>query len=193
MNMKKELMVMAVLAFLATASFAQTEKGKVVFSGASDLSFSSMKYQQEYDGEDMGDDSKMNTFNIKPSVSYFVIDNLSLGLALDFESQKVEDYKETSFMVGPMVRYYFGTSNIKPFIQGDVMFGSYKEDDDGWDSKKKLSAWDLGAGVAIFVNDFISVDLGLGYVSLTATDDEDDKSKVKASGVVFNGGFSIVF
>ncbi|WP_439183889.1 outer membrane beta-barrel protein [Carboxylicivirga taeanensis] len=191
--MKKELMVMAVLAFLATASFAQTEKGKVVFSGASDLSFSSMKYQQEYDGEDMGDDSKMNTFNIKPSVSYFVIDNLSLGLALDFESQKVEDYKETSFMVGPMVRYYFGTSNIKPFIQGDVMFGSYKEDDDGWDSKKKLSAWDLGAGVAIFVNDFISVDLGLGYVSLTATDDEDDKSKVKASGVVFNGGFSIVF
>jgi opacity protein-like surface antigen len=106
---------------------------------------------------------------------------------------KVEDDKETSFMFGPTVRYYFGSTNIKPYVHGDVMFGNNKSEEGGVDSKSKVSGWDIGAGVAFFLNDYVAIDLGLGYGAYTGTNDDDDKYKVKASGLAINGGFSIFF
>jgi len=191
--MKKILIVVAVMALVSMSAFAQTEQGKLVVSGASDLTFSSVKIQNEYDGEDIGDDFTVKSFNIKPALGYFVIDNLSVGLTFDYESQKVESNKDKSFMFGPMARYYFGSSNVKPYVHADILFGNIKSEGEDYEYKTNLSGWDLGGGVAIFLNDYVSVDLGLSYASVTRTDDDDDKFKSKATGIAFSGGFSIFF
>jgi len=191
--MRKILIFVAIMTFVSMGAFAQTEKGKFIFSGASELSFSSMTSQMEYDGKDIGDDHKVTSFNIKPAVGYFVMDNLSLGLNFDYESEKYENDKNKTFMVGPMARYYFGSSKFKPYVHADLMFGSMKNEGENYEINYNASAWDLGAGVAIFLNDYISIDLGLGYASFTAVNDDDDKAKLKTKGVAFNGGFSVFF
>ncbi|WP_430813363.1 outer membrane beta-barrel protein [Carboxylicivirga sp. RSCT41] len=189
----KKYLSLVILIMVTVVSFGQTEKGKVAVSGASDLNFSALNYQFEYDGEDVGEDFGVTNFNIKPTVSYFVIDNLAIGLAFNYQFEKIDDYKENSFMFGPTVRYYIGASKVKPYVQADVLVGNSKADDGDEESKSNISGWDLGAGVAIFLNDFVSIDLGLGYASLTETDDDDDKFKLKAGGVAFTGGFSVYF
>lgn len=182
-------MIVAVMAMVATAANAQTEKGKIVVSGSTDLSFSSMTMSMEYDGESMGDDVSVSEIGFETSVSYFVIDNLALGLNFDVESTKMDDNKSNSYMVGPTARYYFGSSNIKPYAQADYLFGSQTDDE----STAKMSGWDIGAGVGFFLNDVVSIDLGLAYGSLTAENEDDDKMKIKGSGLAFNAGFSIFF
>jgi len=181
------------LLVLTTVMYAQTEKGKWYVSGSSDLSFSSVTSKFEYDGEEVGEGSDISQFNIKPSIGYFIADGLVLALSLDVETSKQDDYKSNSFMVGPMLKYYFGSSNVKPFIQGDIMFGSQTEDDGVDEAKLKTSGWDLGGGVAIFVNEYISVDLGLGYARGSITNKDDDKQKMIVKGLAFNGGFSLYF
>jgi len=180
------------LLVLTTVMYAQTEKGKWYISGSSDISYSSTTTTYEYDGEEQGD-LDLSQFNITPTIGYFVTDGLAVGLSFNVESSKQDDVTSNSILIGPMAKYYFGTSNIKPFIQGGLYFGSQKEDDDVDEAKAKASAWDLSGGVALFINDFASVDIGLGYGSATLTSKDDDKAKLKVNGLAFNVGFSLYF
>ncbi|MCU4164403.1 outer membrane beta-barrel protein [Carboxylicivirga caseinilyticus] len=200
--MKKVFFIVAFLA-INLSSFAQTEKGKIIMSGTSDLGLSSTTTKFEYDGESYSDDIKSTQFNITPSLGYFVIDNLALGLSIDFEStkQKVssDSYTSNSLLFGPFARYYVGSGNIKPYIQGDFLFGNQKSKYDysgvnmSGESKNNVSAWDLGVGLGFFLNDFISLDLGLGYGSITMSDGDNSKDKTIISGVALSGGFAIFF
>jgi len=195
--MKKLLMIVAVMAFVSTASFAQTEKGKMIVSGASDLSYSSVKETPEQNGRE-GESTKYKNFNISPTLGYFVMDNLAVGLMFDYTSQKEkeegsEEGKYNTFMFGPMVRYYFGTTNIKPYVHADVMFGSSKSEQGNTETKYKSTGWDLGGGVAFFLNEYVSIDMGLKYGSLTEKNKDNSEYKYKTKGLAFTGGFSIFF
>lgn len=188
----KKLFVLAIsFGLFSVISFAQTEQGKVVLSGSADLSFSSNKSQLQYDGEAMGDKATTTKFSFTPSVGYFIFDNLALNIGMEFESEKQGDMKSNSLIVGPGLRYYFGTSNIKPFLQGDLMFGSSTSEDGEDESTASVMGYDLGAGVAVFLNQHIALDFGLGYASATFTSDEDSKLKFKSEGVVFVAGISV--
>lgn len=193
--MKRSFLFALCFAFFATLSFAQTEQGKVFIAGSSDLSFSSLKMGLEYDGEDMGDKVTQTQFSFAPSVGYFIVDNLVLSLNVQFESQKVEDSSSNSLLAGPGLRYYLGASKIKPFVQGDLMFGSTTSDSGDGDGDSKstnsVSGYDLGAGVAVFFNQHVALDFGLGYAAATLTSDEDSKYKIKTGGVVFSAGISV--
>ncbi len=201
--MKKSLLLAVCCAFITTLSFAQTEQGKFFIGGSADLSFSSLKTQQEYDGEVEDDKVTQTQFSITPSVGYFIAQNLLLSINFQYESEEYGDNKANSLMVGPGIRYYFGSTNVKPFIQGDLMFGSLKSEynydfsgygfggSDSYESTESAMGYDLGAGVAVFLNKHIAFDFGLGYASATLTSDEDSKLKAKTSGVVFAAGISV--
>ena len=190
-TMKKIFFLAISFGLFSAMSFAQTEQGKVVLSGSTDLNFSSVKSQMEYDGEDMGSKVSTSKFSFTPSVGYFIMDNLALSIGLEFESEKQGDMKSNSLMAGPGLTYYFGTSNIKPFLQGDLMFGSMKQDNGDDEATLGAFGYDLGAGIAVFLNQHIALDFGLGYVAATLTSDEDSKFKVKTGGVVFAAGVSV--
>ena len=198
---KRILSVIAILALSAGMLFAQTEQGKVIIAGSSSLDFGSLKSQMKYDGKDYGDEIKSSEFSLTPSIGYFFADNLAITFNMEISSstQKSGDVeaKDNSVLVGPGLRFFMGSTNIKPYLAGDIMFGSQKQtvklDGDTEDDKYGVFGFDIGAGLAFFINDYISVDLGLGYADMTMTWDEDDKAKIKSNGIVFSGGFTVVF
>jgi predicted porin len=70
----------------------------------------------------------MHTVQIEPIISYFIIDDLALGINLSYYYQKIEnnaainsDHLEQTF-VGPLGKYYFGSKKLRPYIQADYLF-----------------------------------------------------------------------
>ena len=105
-------------------------------------------------------------------------------------------------MAGPNLTYFIGSSNIKPYLFGEYMFGSsnveYTEDDSTNDSKVALNGWALGAGLAVFMNQHISLNLALGYTEAYGDPENDDSSsvtygKITTSAFALNGGISVYF
>jgi len=199
----KILMVVALAAF-SFQSFAQTEKGRIAVSGESTFGFSSMTEKYKDDNGDT-DGDKTLSIEFAPQVGYFVIDNLAVGVALpiSFSSTKDTDddkSKMTSMAIAPFARYYFGASNIKPYLQGAVGFGSAKYTDepaqgDATDVKMGLFLWDITGGVGIFLNDNVSLDLGASYSSssMKPKENNDVNAKFITSGFGLNIGFTILF
>ncbi len=190
--MKKILLTVLIVTGWAISSIAQTQKGKVFISGSSDLSLSSTTMTLEYDGEELGD-ADMSSFSFTPTVGYFVADGLALGLSLNIDNSKQDDITTNSLLIGPIARYYIGSSNVKPFIQAGYYFGSQTEEDDVEEIEAKASAWDVGAGAAVFINDFASFDFSLGYGGGSFTNKEDEKNKLKVKGIAVSVGFSLYF
>jgi len=191
MQMKKLTLILSMM-MVALAANAQTEKGKTFISAASELNFSNSTITVEYDNEEMGDKDASN-FSLSPTIGYFVADGFAIGVSLNIENSKEDDYTSNSVSIGPIAKYYIGQSDVKPYIQGGFYFGSQTEDIDSEEAKFDVMSWDIGGGVAFFLNDFASIDAGLGYGNGTITSKDDDKLKIKASGVALNVGFSLYF
>ena len=107
--MKKVLFLALTLAF-TNVIFAQTEQGKFVLSGATGLQFISSNIDYEYDGQSLGDVTQ-SSFSFMPSIGYFVMDNLAVGLTANFSSTTQKDegdkYTVSSTMLIPTAIYYF--------------------------------------------------------------------------------------
>ena len=171
-----------------------TAKGKIIVSGSSSLGYSSMTNETRGNsgyGGSLNSKEDINQFDFKPSIGWFIADGLAIAIIMDYtytkQKNSIDEYSSSILMLGPSLAYYFGSSNIKPFIQGEYLFGTSK-----FDSKYKINGWGLGAGIAFFMNQHISLDLGLGYASVSGENDDDNyKSTVK--GVAFMGGISVYF
>lgn len=196
--MKLIFTLCAFFCFLGVLS-AQTEQGKLLLGGKSNFSFTSMNNKWKTDNDD-GDLGSQTEFEFAPQVGYFVADGFAVGLELpiSFVTEKDEDddkYKTNSIAIVPFARYYFGQTNVKPYLHGGIGFGSAKFEDveSSYENKMKLFVYELAGGVAIFLNENVAIDLGLGYQSTTLRPDEDMDGDPRniASGVGFNVGFTI--
>lgn len=198
-----------VVTFLSAFAFTfnavgQTEQGKIVASGATNLSANFGSSKSEYNGNKNAE-NKTTSFGLEFSGAYFIIDNLAMGIFLleDYYSTKntegVNDYKNSTntFIIGPMIRYYLGVGAFKPFGQFEIGAGSSKAKEvigsDTEQTKDKIFAWALSVGTAYFVAENISLDTILGYGSAKLTDGNDSNASVKAGGFDISIGVSIFF
>jgi outer membrane protein len=199
--MKKNLkitFVLFILTGLATVATAQTEKGNFLLSGSGSLDFAllSLKLKNDNTSEDAG---KMTNLEFTPGVGYFIANNLAVGLEFSISSASQKNdgdkYTETTTMLWPFARLYFGKSNVKPFVQAGVGPGwekwGYKNDKE----TENLIGYEFDGGLAVFLSPNISLDLILGYGGATAkiTDYRNMEWKTTASGFGGSIGFSIVF
>ena len=131
------------------------------------------------------------------------MDGLAVGLGIDYTSSKlVTDYgggedeeTSTSMVIGPMIRYYIGETNVWGQLSYGIGSGkeSYKsggttvETDD-----PKITAIGISAGYALFLNDNISLNPTLGYNMITSTDKDaaTDSQGNDADLVMKMGGIS---
>ncbi|MDZ7741199.1 MAG: outer membrane beta-barrel protein [Bacteroidota bacterium] len=201
--MKKSITFLMTLAIVLWVSdvFAQTEAGKLYVSGSTNIlaAFGTTKEKFEpKDGDDVEvDGPKFTAFSVSPRVGYFLIDGLAAGIFLDYgymkmKQEKTEYFSErtttnSSMVVGPFAKFYFGEGEIKPFAVGSVGFGSSKTKYEGGEedllkssdneTKYKMFNWSLGAGVAIFPTESVSFEFGLAYGSdKTSHEGEDGDS-----------------
>ncbi len=121
-------------------SFSETKikKGTVLISGVSNVSGSSSSFSES------DNDASLLSFNLSPSVGYFVFDNLVIGLSYDLQFDR--EKKEVSFstylpdmtftretmdqkvrvMVNSLsffTRYYFGERQVKPYLGLEAGYG----------------------------------------------------------------------
>jgi len=198
--------LVALFAFLTINSFAQTEKGKILVSGASDFSLMFGKDKMK-DDNNSADGGKSMNFNLNTQVGYFLMDNLAVGAGLGFDyssytaaGDNPDKTKNSSVMLYPFAKYYFMSGNMRPFLTAGVGFGSrkYVSDPDQGETvttKYGLMGYNIGGGVAIFVTDNVAFDLGLGYSSISQKAKEDNPDNMKSITTNFglNVGISVVF
>ncbi|PTN09403.1 outer membrane beta-barrel protein [Mangrovibacterium marinum] len=198
--MKKNILTLIFSVFVFVAS-AQTEKGTFLLSGSTGLNFLAMNYKVQYDGETY-DDYDLSSFSVMPSFGYFIQDNIAIGLSstMSFETMKYEDGDKeimNSVMMIPSAFIFFPVEgDIKPFAQAGVGYSSMTNK---WEPKTGSNYEDsyggltinFGGGLAYFVKENISFNLGLSYTKATFKNKDDDSEKIKQGNFGANIGIAI--
>jgi len=195
--MKKLFLLVVLLS--SSVIFSQTEKGKIVLTGATGLQFVSSNIEFEYDGQSVGD-FDTSSFSFLPGVGYFVMDNLAVGLSANFTSTTQKDqgdkYTISSTMLLPTALYYFPVEgNFKPLVQVGVGFMSTKEKEsyDGGSDDFKMSglAISFGGGASYFINNTVSFNFGLSYTLANMKNNEDSDLVQIQKNLAANIGISL--
>jgi hypothetical protein len=192
----KTLLIIAVTFFLiASMAFSQVGAGAKYVNAASSLSFSSMKFT--YDDVE-GDYSMTETvLSFEPSVGYFIMDGLAVGITALYESSK---YKEGNYTSDPNVtlglgvfgKYYYGQNALKPFGKAEIGILSMSHGEEDY-QKNSGMAFGLGGGAAYFLNEYVAVEAGLDYSIGSIKNKANSDLKANFGGIVFQVGFTLAF
>jgi outer membrane protein len=204
--MKKLMLFAAVAVFVLSnvnaqdsdSNGGQTSKGKWVFGSDASISFNSTTIKEEFDGNELNGKTTVSALTVTPNAGYFVIDNLSIGLDLSFTSSKdkydyegnTEEYKSSSFGIIPNATYYFTNGNIAPYIGAGAGLLSTKAGDE---DSGKFSGLVIKArgGVAIFLSNSFSVNVGVDFLTGKLSNKEESSYKVKPTSIGAGVGFAV--
>ena len=176
--MKTKLIFVCALILPAMSLFAQKENLKELYKNVTtaintslitksgSIEISGFLSYNHYDSQ-FNDNEKVTqqVLLIEPTISYFLIDNLSLGLDLSYLNQKTKSsgfsqtVKQTA--MGPLVKFYMGKKRLKPFILTDYLFLT------GDDFKG--GELDFGAGILYHVSGNIGLSLFGKYGIISST------------------------
>jgi len=114
--------------------------------------------------------------NVEPGIyagsGLFYCRQPGLGVQFSVNSARQEEdgdkYTETTTMLLPFVRLYFGKSNVKSFVQAGVGPGWEKWGYSNNKETENLVGYEFDGGLAVFISPNISLDFILGYGSATA-------------------------
>ena len=196
------LLSLFIVISLAEETFAQTKRGNVFVSGGTGLQFTSSSVKYVYDGETQAK-STVSSISFAPSIAYFVIDNLAVGLTGNINSgtNKLENgdkYITNTTLIMPTALYYFPIEGkIRPIVQLAAGLSSHTEKSvpkTGADTNSSAAglAFNIGAGVSYFVKENISINFGLSYTLVSLTSG-DNKSKMEQGNFGANIGLAIYF
>ena len=193
------------LSLIFSAS-AQTSSGDILLDAGTDFSFNSVSLNDIDPGGLNGMSSKGSVIDLNVTGGYFVMDGLVLGLGVSFSSTKTTIDNgsgemvdsESSLVIGPMLRYYIGETNLWGQISYGLGSGKSKFEAGGTTTETdepKIGALGIGLGYAHFLNDNISINPSLGYNLITATSEVSgsDDIKMKSGGIAFGIAFNIHF
>ncbi len=159
--MKKILLPFFMLLFAASfPASAQTDKGKIMVGGNMNLRIPTN------DGESV----QQSYLSLTPNVGFFLADNVALGFGLPVSSNRYLDNRtgytsrSSSFGFAPFGRYYFGASNIKPFLEGRFGIERFRTEETGKANRRDEAVFvGFGAGIALFLNDHVALEPKLSY------------------------------
>ena len=137
-------------------------------------------------------------FAMTPSASYFVIDNLSVGVDLTFfsASSKLDrksdkGTKGSVLAVMPNASYYFNAStSFKPYLRIGAGYGRISLGSDDVTRSYNGFAAAATVGGAYFITDNVALDFGINYTYASLKIEE---AKIKVNNVGAIVGFSIFF
>lgn len=163
------------------------KKGTLIGSGA--FEFTSRKNSDS--------DDKTTQFTLLPWAGYLIADNIVVGGGLTYSHDKSKagsgnfTSSSTTFMIGPVVRYYLDQGI---FVHGNFGFGSgnskYETTGTTTTTKYGKSAWRIGAGYAVRVTDTVLFEPIVGYGGETTKDKSAD-TKYSENGLFLMGSFTI--
>ena len=189
--MKKSLLfILSAMFSLYTIAQVETEQGTFLLemgsNGFKSQSVSSMEGIGNAEFKDTYDKLVQNEFNLSFGGGYFIIDGLAIGLGLEYRSNTSitdysteyeslgatdYDYSENELIIMPGIRYYFGETGLWSSLSYGIATISMDDSDGSYDDDEfpKRSAMAIGAGYAISLNDYVSLNPTLTYSLTTQT------------------------
>jgi hypothetical protein len=205
-TMKSFLIVLLILFFglSSRTTYGQTERGKFLLSGSSNFNFGHTNEKWK-DDNGSGSYGKFTSLSFEPAAGVFVANGLAIGLQLQISYSK-DSYEEsgftykTTYLIGePFIRYYFNIKTFKPYIMIYGGGGTEKLQTTGGfgvdvTDKYTILHYGFSPGLAIFLNDNVSLDLGLNYSSIYSKQSNDNSSNYRTTGsnLGFNVGVAVV-
>ena len=187
--MKLKPLIFTFVLLVSTGNlFAQeyaVDKGATFISGVASFTSQSGELFEDYDG------NNASTFNLSPSVNYFVAKNFFVGGGLEFAYEKQGDYKSNNIGLGPQIGYAFGNENSTAFPYFDVGLRYYGMNVDYGSDNAKGSGTDIffGAGIVVPVKSHLGITFEAGYHIMDINEKETDTSY---NGNIFAIGIGIV-
>lgn len=183
--------------FLVLGFTAQAQIPAGTISITPDFSFSSVKNTIETPVIDI--EAKSSIFDLGINGTYFIIDNLEVGLGIGLSSGKDEfeglESTTSSFNIGPVVGYNIGiANNLYAAVGLSLSFTSGKTEDEGFDESKFSGILYGGqVGLRYIVDNKIGVHIGVGPTFGTQKDKDIDDVELKISNFGANFGASLFF
>lgn len=221
--MRKSIFSMALLCMCVSFNLlnAQTEKGNFYLGGNGSLTYHTRTTTLSYDGDE-NLEFVDNKYVFNPSIGYFVMGGLVLGVDVSFVTMTTDyDYPDsylaliiesagsglkyqekvtsTELMTGVFAKYYFGSRRLKPFANVKLGLVKIKEDVDyyGDIDPEKYDVSGMGVagsvGAIYFLNDHVGLELGAGYGIASTKDKDDDKLELKAHSIAISVGVYVTF
>jgi len=139
--MRKIILFIFLLFLLQSMIFAQEKSLKKFYTNITDQINSAlltkqssielsgfMFYNYDHTKYDYDQTRTMHHIQAEPVASYFVADDLALGLNVSYQYQKIEfgtganPGTTDQVFVGPLCKYYFGDQEFRPFVMADYLF-----------------------------------------------------------------------
>ncbi len=204
----KKLFLVGALALFGAMN-AQTEKGSWVAGGSTTLGFNNANSKVKSNGNSV-DGPKISTFTVTPSVGYFVINKLAIGIDLGFNSlTSKQDQSEmgisyhskstvSTFSVMPTATYYFKSdSKLLPYLGAGLGFASSKtksEISGGYSNSSEFKndgfAWKAKGGLIYLITPSIGIDLGVSFNQVSSSEDYPNYI-FNGFGVVQSGTYEV--
>ncbi|HKK77924.1 MAG TPA: hypothetical protein VJ953_22790 [Saprospiraceae bacterium] len=146
------------------------------FLAGATLGFSSSSSDIQFlktDTEAEGQGPASLQINFAPNIGYFLMDELALGLSMDFTFSRLKEpstdrTEDSNLLFGPFVRYYFPLDDDLAFFT-EVSFGFGNSSDDLFIGGQKQSinttifATGFGPGFTIFASNGIGIEAIFKY------------------------------
>lgn len=199
-NMSFRIFPFLIITLILTSALAtaQTEKGRFLVGGSLGFKSTKINYDQGSDYESFG-------YNISPVVSYFIVDELAVGMSVPYGYDKsTSNNRETvsnTISFGPSLRYYipFGKSAIFPTVS--YSFGKLTTEGPVFDPlsgsvqervvESNINTLILGAGYTYFLNKNIGLEAILSYLNRNIDYESNIFNGSQESSFNFNIGFQI--
>ncbi len=152
---KTSLLIILFLLFFGISFGQNISLQKGTFSINGNISFTS-SYPES---------SELNssTFQFNPRFDYFVVNNFSLGVMIDYKYHTFAGRNNSSWGIGPSLRYYINFDNIKPFAGAGYSYsyeGFFNSDD-----YNQYSNIILSIGTDYFINNNVALETVLNYTN----------------------------
>ncbi|HEY0742933.1 MAG TPA: outer membrane beta-barrel protein [Chryseosolibacter sp.] len=160
----KRLFIFAILLTSSCGLFAQLDRGNFRIGGTA-AGFSTGKQGKSIQKRDL---------YIGPTVAYFVIDRLSIGLTVPFSANKstfpTATSKSWSYSIGPEVRYYFPFNDwaVFPMVSysaGKTQSKTLIDGNEPSESKSIGREFKTGTGITYFINSSVAIEAILSYTN----------------------------
>lgn len=205
-NFLTALAVSLTLLFASSAEAQITGRGTFMIGGELGLSSSSSSVTTNGTGNapDQISNNNATQFNIAPSIGYFFVNNLAIGVGIDYSLNTSEDRLDSDLLFGPFVRYYIPFGDDKAlFFEADFGYGNTAdrlEDDQGVTRQAltQVFAAGIGPGFTIFSNDAIGIEalakykFGSGTSSITQDGIESSSNSI-THAFDFSVGLQVYF
>ena len=113
--------------------------------------------------ETVDPNNNLDIFLFNPQFGYFIIDNLSVNISIDYTYETFRENSSTKYGIGPSIRYYFDIEKIKPYLSIGYSYLGKITTSYGYTDKFPSQELLLSGGLDYFITNNVALETIISY------------------------------